>query len=1511
MHKTIKKIQSAFIYLLIGILLLTGISFAIFQLPAVQGKLTNRVIEILESKLGNKILFDEVRFSGFTSIKFKALLVKDIGNDTLLYSNMVQIQAPGLITELILNENPAIKIRKLEMDSSYIRLYSDSTNTINLSFIVEKIKSGKDTSKAPKPFQIKEIDILNSRFALINHDTAYKESGIDFTRLKLNPFNLSVNNLRAYTDTVDLDIENLSFTDRSGFRVDKMSGDMHISNTQLHFKDVNIVTPFSDIKAEKIQFNFNTFKDFAQGDFYKKVVANYHLLPSKVNFMDIGYFASIFNNTYQEVLVSGVFSGPLINFKSKQLSLGFGETSKIDGSFTISGLPDPDETFLMFDLKELVTTTSDLNQLKLPHGKSINLPNKFKNVSNYRYTGNFTGFFKDFVTYGKLETNLGVLYTDLLFSPDSLNQIRFDGQLRTTNFSIGELLGNQDKIGTISLDSEISGKGTVDKGFLMDIDGEIYKFEINNYPYRGIQVKGRLADNLFNGDIIMDDPNAQVEFNGKIDLSTEKRIYAFTANVIRANLYNLNIHKKDSNYTATFLVKANLSGNSLNEINGEVRLLNSLFVKSNSQIQLYDLTLNIVNNDLTNKIDLRSNLFDLKVDGHYKITDLSLDFLCMANQILPSLGLLRGKTIDENYLQTYSFELRLKQHQSLWQFFFPDYQLENNSYFSGKFTRSNDVSFNLHAEIPNIKFKKSEFNSLFLNAVVDDSLMNFEAGGVNLNLNKRVNLENFTINCNGYNDHLNYSARWINWDSTLYKGNINGSADFSADTSNQNLQSRIQLLASEITISDTTWKIQPFSINIDSSGFVVENAKIYNNNEYFKLNGRLSNIPGDSLILEFNDFNLDNISFLTRSKSFKFAGILYGEALITGTKNNPVFFSNIIADSLVINNQFLGNCKMYSAWNPDKEAIYINAYAMRGLIKTLSLTGNYYPSKNNLLELSLNFDRFRLGFVSPYLAGAFENIKGLATGGLSIEGTLQKPSLNGRLKFQETYFTIDYLKTRYHFTSDINFVNNNVVFDNVKLYDTKDNSAMVNGLISSEYLKNFKLNLNIQANNLLCLNTSSKDNPDYYGNAYVTGLIRLTGKPRNMMVDVNAHTGPNTRFYIPLSGEGTVSEYNYITFFKSDTTGLKENEEDEYRVDLSGMQLNFDLSVTPDAEVQIIFDSKMGDIIRARGTGEFKIAINTLGDFRMVGEYIIEKGDYLFTLQDVINKKFKVESGSSLRWSGDPVNANIDIVAFYRTKASLSDLLGSTEQASSRTTVDCKLNLSGQLIKPKIRYELYLPYVEQSIRDRAASKLTSEEEISKQFLSLLVLNRFYYDPTTGVAEDENSSDANIAGVNASELLSNQLSNWLSQISNDFDIGVNYRPGSKITSDEVEVALSTQLLNDRLSINGSVDMKTNAEVNNTNTIVGDVDIDYKINPKGNLRVRAFNRANDDIVVNYSPYTQGLGVYYVEEFDTLGEVLNKYMAFFNGERKKKKKEGDKASNADQDSPVENNAEDSEDN
>lgn len=1481
MRKIIKIFVKSIGWILLTVILSVFLVFFLLNTPYFQNKLTSTILEKVELNLGNTIDFTSVKIRLFNKVEFEDLLITDLEADTIVFASKMQAGVPGLVRKVLFQKDAPLSIGSLDFEKSYFRLYSDSTSTINIQFIVDKIKSGKDTTQSSKGIAMHKIKVSDSRFVLSKFNPTKKDYGIELNNMVFPELNFTVKNFKVVADTISLDIKKLSFLEKSGLYINNFKSELMLGSGFLDFKECIIQTKFSDINFPKVSFSFGSFKDFGN-DFFNLVRLKINSNNSKINTLDIAYFAAFFREMDQNISLTGNFHGYLSNLNARNLDLSFGQNSSIKGNFDLYGLPEISSTFLMFDIDEMITTIEDMNEINLPKEKKINLPHKLSTITEYKYKGNFTGFFRDFVSYGTLETNLGILNTDVLFRPDSSDRITFSGQLSSKNFNVGAFTASPEIIGNISLDLNIDGFGKIDKGFDVNIKGDIYEFEVNGYNYQAINVDGEFSDKRFNGIINIDDPNAKVNFDGLVDLSSEIRRYIFTANVLHTNLFNLNIHKNDSNYIASFLMNANLSGNKLDEINGDVKLLNSLFAKTDAQIQVYDLNLSIRNDSVLNKLDLQSDFMNASISGQYKLSQLPGEYLNLLSKYLPAF--FTAKSEELSSYSDFNYELEFKNSQPVFNFFLPDYKLYPSTKIQGKLVRNGSLYSKLTMQSPQIKVKNNSLKNAMFFAETNNNGLGIEIGCENINLNNRVEFNNFTVESGIDSNLANFELRWMNWDSSLQRGVLPGKLAF-YNKPGQKLSGKVELDSSKVIINDSLWVLNPFELIIDSNRIDIQDFKLSHNDEYIFANGSLNNTnPNDSIICEFQSFNFANLNAFTRSNSVMFGGILNGNASITGY-TKPLFFAKLFITDLLMNNEHIGNTKIDTYWDDEMQSVAINADIFRGRLNTLNVTGDLFPSRNNELDLLLKLDKFKLDFMNPYLSSIFGDITGNASGVLTLKGTAREPYINGDLNLQRTALTINYLKTRYNFTTVMGISNNNLIFNNVEINDVNGSIAKLNGAIYTDFFKKYRLNLSIDAQNFQFMNTTLSDNELFYGTAYASGLVRINGEPESLKFDVAAKTEPGTQFNIPLSDNEELEDYNFIRYVDADTTEIKV--ENDYNVNLMGMIMDFNLKITPDAKVKMIFDPTVGDEIEARGNGDLRVVINTLGDFKLIGEYIIEEGDYLFTLQNVINRKFKVEKGSSVRWSGDPVNADININTYYRTKASLADLNEAFEiEGASKKTVDCKLKLTGKLMQPMVGYDIYLPLADQSERDKVKSRINTDEEKGKQFLSLLIINRFLY-AGSGRQGSSSIGTENIAGVNASELFSNQVSMWLSQISNDFDINFNYRPGTDISSSEIELMFETQLLNDRMTINGGVDMKTNADVEQASAFVGDVDIDYKITKNGRLRARMFNRGNEEIV-QLAPYTQGLGVFYTEEFDNFGEVLrNIQNNVFNRDQKKKKK------------------------
>jgi hypothetical protein len=1478
-RKFIKKIIQLTVITLLVFFALPATAFLLLQSNKIQNHILNRVMRVISQELDTKCSIGNIDISFLYRIRLHDVYLEDLSGDTLLF---VRSLTAGI--RMINPANQTISIGSLNFDNALVSLAIDSASTLNLNYFIKKLQRNGEKKEGWK-VDFRNLTLRDSRFQLKNFYSTPVKSGVNYTDIRLSGIDADIKRFSPGRDSLSFFIKSLKFNEASGFILKNLSADFSQGKTFMSFRDIQIKTQDSEIAGDEISFRFNSWSSFKADSFFYHVNLRTDISRSVINLRDIGYFATVFYQTNQEVRLSGLVTGPVGNLKCRRLEFNFGDKSRITGEVNMEGLPNIRETFILANIKELSVTSSDIQSLQLPGQTKINFPHQLDKIGLVTFKGNFTGFINDFVTYGRFETDLGVIDTDLLLRPDTLSYINFEGKLNARDFDLGTLLDASKNLGKISLSATVNGSTHRGKSINAALKILVQKFEFRQYEYTNLVLSGNLANKTFDGSVNIKDPNIDLEFLGKLNLSDSIPVFDFTANITDANFYALNISKSDPDFKASCYLIANAHGNSLNTLNGEVKLLNSLFSRKDKQLQVYDISILAENTLQSNQIHIRSDFVDADLTGTYKITQLYESIAQFIYSYLPSLSD-SASAIPLSLKDQLRLKVAIKHAKPLFEFFLPDYGIADNSLLDIDYKPASQAA-KITVTSPWIKAKDIVWNGF--SSVIDcnGKTLDFEAGGKDFIYGNRIKLENFTVLSTAGNDSASVGIRWNNWQDLQYRGNIKAMARISRHTINRYPHIAIDVLSSQIITNDTIWAIQPGTIAIDSSNIRFNHVEISHGDEYLALNGALSENQEEELNLNFYRFNLGQLNGLTMPSGFKIGGVLNGKATFSDVYSDILFISLLKADSLIINDEMLGSTEISSKWDDNRKAIELEVSAMRNNLKTIAVEGEYIPMQQDKLDFNIELDKLRLNLFNPYVKTIFGDLRGMASGKATLTGTFSKPLLNGEFNLQKTNFTVNYLQTRYNFTEKVQIENNNIYFKDIRIYDPKGNSAYLSGAIRNRYLKDFQIDLTIRSEDFLCMNTTAADNSMFYGTAYGSGVIKISGPPKNIVMDVSATTSKNTSISIPLSDEGKLGEYQFITINKISDDNEPEKAETDYQVNLSGMQINLDLTVTPDAEVQIIFDPKLGDIIKGKGNANLDMKINTAGSFLMYGEYVIEEGDYLFTLQNIINKKLNIESGGTIKWSGDPLDASIDIVAYYRTRAALNDLLGTSDERNIKFIVDDRVTMTGRLMAPDVKYDIYLPNADEGTQLSVKSAISTSDELNRQFISILTLNRFMPSSSrAGQAQSSLSASpySNAAGVNASEFLSNQLSHWLSQINNDWDVGINYRSDRELKSEEIQVALSTQLFNDRLNltVNGSVDVATNAAVKASDNIVGEFDIDYKITRNGKFRIKTYNHINNDMLYENSPYTQGLGVLYKEEFNTFGELWRRYMRSLFGKK-----------------------------
>jgi hypothetical protein len=1428
----------------------------------------------------------------FNRVVMKEVLLKDHKTDTMLH-------APSLVATLKTFNRSARKIRlsRLSFEDATIRLATDTTRELNLKILIDEFRKKPDSASQNKwTVQFEAIDLNHSRF-ILDHKFKYREVpyGINFTDLRIEDMDLHIQGFRIENDTIGFNIDHLSFREKSGFKMDHLEASVFLHKEFFLWRDLDFRTAHSNVRAERIDFHFGQWKDFGQGGFLSKVDISYRFLPSGFHLNDVSYFARVFRNVDRTVIMQGDLRGRINSLKGNDLLLTYGDNSHFSGNFDLIGLPDFQETYMYFDIEDLTTSISDIESMQIQGetGDPVRFSENLRDLGTISYRGKYVGFYNDFVTYGSFTTDMGNISSDLSIRPDTADNVHFKGRIRTEGFELGQLADNEELAGKLSMTGNVEGTSYVGGDLSARMDGSVSLLELNGYAYQNIDLAGDLSNRMFDGSFSITDPNLRMEFFGKIDFTDTLPVFDFTASVDKAMLFPLNLATSDPSYTLSCYLRANFIGANLDDFDGEINLVNSLFQKKDKQIQIYDFNLYAHHRPDSNQLILRSDLVDAEIRGTYEFEDIEKAAVNLLVRHIPSFRNMMPVSADsDSSLNNFKFAFHFKNTFPITDFFYPEVEIARNSEVTGHYYPG-IYAFNLTGIFDHLRWKANKFQDLVLEFRSDSVMAGLETITSRITTNSPVNLENFHLRAQAEQDEFFYRVEWDNRrDAELYKGSLGGKAGFELRQEKQLPRIDFALNEGTLVMADTVWHVAPSSVTVDTGHIHIDRFSISHRSQALSAHGNISRHPDDKLDLEFRNLKLSQIN-----KAFdgiEFQGVLNGKSTISGVFEDLVFISDISIDSLYMNRELLGNTSMQTRWIDAEQKIEVDMGILRGNLQTLGIRGDYIPSGKELdFEITLN--KLKINVLQPFLAKNVSDLEGISNGILALTGSVNQPVLNGYLDVQKTSLIVNYLQTMYSLSDRIELKNNDILLDNLEVFDEKGSRAILKGTIRMDDLRNPRFDLNLEAENFKFLGTREVHNPSFYGDANATGRIAFTGGKGNLRLAASARTERGTHIFIPINQGRDIQENHFISFIQEGERRTSENNEIEYSVERGGFYLDFNLEVTEDATTEIIFDPQVGDILQASGNGNLQLSLDPQNGFQMFGEYTIFSGEYLFTLQNIINKKLKIQRGGNINWNGNPTEALINLNAIYNAKAAPGILVPDPpDYLKKRMPVECHLIMEGNLLSPLISFNIILPTAEEETRNVVRNAITTEEELTKQFLSLLVINNFS-SVATNTGGSQGGAGVGMAGVTASELLSNQLSNWLSQISNDFDIGVNYRPGDEISSDQVEVALSTQIFDDRVSIHTNVDVNTgnNAATagTTTSTIAGDFDVEVKLTDNGRFRLKAYNRYNHDQLYKTSPYTQGVGFVYREDFNSFGELGKRYLDAITGKNRKKEQKASK--------------------
>lgn len=651
------------------------------------------------------------------------------------------------------------------------------------------------------------------------------------------------------------------------------------------------------------------------------------------------------------------------------------------------------------------------------------------------------------------------------------------------------------------------------------------------------------------------------------------------------------------------------------------------------------------------------------------------------------------------------------------------------------------------------------------------------------------------------------------------------------------------------------------------TNFSFNDIIISHGDQTINFSGLLNGKQNKDLQLTFDNVNLNKVT--PDVDKFKFDGNLNGK--INFKQSNTIFqpTSTLQIDSLKVNDIVLGKMNLDIKGDETLRKFHLNSNLENENLESFTADGDIQIVDNQtLLDVDLSFDRFNLGVLGKIGGDVITNIRGFASGNARIDGNVNDLDYNGRLFINDAGLTIPYLNADYVFdkNSIVDVTESKFIVRETDITDTKfDTKGTLSGFIKHKQFSDWQLDLAINSKRLLALNTVDEEDAAYYGTAFMNGSATIKGPTNNLMIKVDAESAKGTDIKIPINDAEAVSDNKYIHFLTREEKNKKKNDKIIPIKNYNGLELDFNFNITEIASIEVILNRESGHGMKGKGNGTLLFRINTLGKFEMFGDFSVVSGSYRFKYGGLIDKEFSVKKGGSITWSGDPMAASLNLEAVYRTTANPAVLIDNPS-FSKKVDVEVVIGVRGSLTNPEPDFNINFPNVSSSLKSEIQYKLDDKDTRQTQALALLSSNTFL--SPEGVSQ---SQPTNLLFEKASSLFKDIFSSDSDKISIAPEYIAADRTPNQQTDGRFGVTVSSRI-NDRITVNGKVGVPVGGITETA--IVGDLEVQYRVNKDGTLNLRVFNKENDITYIGQGiGYTQGIGMSYEVDFDTFKELVNK--------------------------------------
>ncbi len=1451
----------------------------VIQLPQVQTYVAGEVVDRLDDKLEGDIHFEKIHLKPFTTLVLKKVAIIDRNPQKCAVDPLAEpvdtfFRADYIIAKFTLQglfKHDCLHLDKAYINGAQMNLVIEDkvdegdgdTQIDNLSRIFRLKKKAEPTYNEKEIFHIKDVQIIDMGFAMKDYgiDQTPYHGGINWNDLDVKDIDLTAKNLQFKNSIMSGELKSMSFREKSGYICNSLTGSAKVGRGKTIIEDLLLIDPWSEVNLSSFMMSYTNVKAFK--DFISEVKLDGELSDTKLDFKTISYFAPQLEGNRLNLSLNGTVSGYVDDFSVSGLRFASKDgvfSGTLDGSMT--GIPEIEDTKIKARISRSLMSAEGLGDFLSQWMREGELDfSRFAKGILFSLDAKAEGLIDDMDIDASISSLAGSMDAEVKVANviNEVNPIAISGGLKTDDLNIGRIIGS-DMVGELTMETNLEAILS-DKPSLNLSGMEVNRLHINGYDYEGIMATGKLNNNLFNGWITCHDPNLNFMLSGTVSLAPKGKDapYGFKMTIGDADLNALNIDKRGKSKVNLF-ADVNFLKKADGTLSGKIDIDDIMLVNKLGQHDIGNIDVNFLNKEESHEISFKSGFADGKFKGSSTIQKFIKD---MANvsfrREIPAMFKNPEYVWDGD---SYDLRFDFKNSVNLMNFVMPGMYIDENTSLRANVSSDGSLDASLKSQrialvgqfVKNISLSLNNAGNALKGEVTCDSLQI-----------SSISLVNDRLELLAHDNHIGARYEFDNESEPVNKGEIVVTGDVSRD--GESVGMALDISPSALYVNSREWNILESRMMFKGKDISVDGFEMTSGDQLLRVSGRTSTERQDTLALDLERFDISVLNAFL-GDDFGIKGAATGNVRLVSPIASNSLSGKILCDSTFIAGEALGELDLSGFWNEEFERYDLRISNRHDGHSDIDVTGKLSPA-SKMLEAVASLNHMHTAYAEPFVKEIFSELGGSVSGDIIVSGPLDDLTISSEgTRLENALLKVAYTNVPYYADGAFHINDEGVFFDDISIRDSQNGTGTVTGSIDWDKFRDIRFNTKIKVNEIEGINVTEEMADAFYGNIFATGNVSITGPVNSILLSVDAVTAKQGQLHIPVSGLGTSTSRTNLLKFKEPE---KEIYIDPYmammrRIEIneaqeSDFRVNLRVNASQDVEAFVEIDKATGNVLSGRGNGLVELEI---GDdlFNINGEYTLTGGNYRFAALGLVSKDFQIQQDSKITFGGDIMESTLDITAEYATKASLGTLLADSTSVGNRRDVICELKITDKLKNPRLAFNIEIPDLDPMIKSRVESALSTEDKVQKQFLSLLVTNNFLPEEQSGIVNNSSSL--------VTEAIANQLNNIFEKLDIPVDLGLKYQSNDRGT-DIFDVAVSTQLFNNRVVVNGNIGNKQTGTSAQTD-VVGDLDIEIKIDRSGSVRLNIFSHSADQYT-NYLDNSQrnGVGLTYQTEFNNFGQFV----------------------------------------